>query len=184
MFCAWDSSSMSTSLKSLHKYFSSCGHSGFGHTGVCGSGFCSQGCKHFRVTWISNNVAEFVPIILEKGQPWCKSCSFFCVTHDIRNWCDNCGHTRATVVVQPPPGALSVSFVVLSTCIVFPSAETNSIMLVMSGWITSLCFFAKFSSMQSTEAPVWGKALRVASFSSWFSLLSCVSCLHCDCQSI
>ena len=71
-------------------------------------------------------------------------------------------------MVQPPPGAWSVSFVVPSNGIVFSSTETNSIMLVMSSWITRLCFFAKFSSMQSTEAPVSGKALRVASFSSWF----------------
>ena len=63
---------------------------------------------------------------------------------------------------------MSVSFVVPSTCMVFPSAETNSIIFVVSGCITRLCFFAKFSGIQSTEAPVSGSALRVARYSSWF----------------
>ena len=34
-----------------------------------------------------------------------------------------------------------------------------------------MCFFANFSSMQSTEAPVSGSALRVARLSSWYFLV-------------
>ena len=166
MFCACVSSSTNTSLNSVHSSFNSCGHSGLGHIGVWGSGFCSWGLKRFGVTWISNIKAAFVPNILEKGQPGCKSYSFFWVTHDIRNWWDNRGHTKATVVVQPPPGAMSVSLVVPITHMVFPSPKTNSIIFVVSGCITRLYFFAKFSSMQSTEAPVSGIALRVARLSS------------------
>ena len=41
-------------------------------------------------------------------------------------------------------------------------------MLEESGCITRLCFFAKLSSMQSTEVPVSGEALSVARYSSWF----------------
>ena len=72
------------------------------------------------------------------------------------------------MVVHPPPGAWSISFVVPTTGMVFPSTETNSIIFVESGCITRLCFFAKFSSMQYTEAPVSGSALRVARLCSWF----------------
>ena len=110
----------------------------------------------------------FVPIIREKDQPGCKSCRFFCVIHDKRNWWDNCVHTKATVAIQPPLGAWSMSIVVPTTRMVFPSTETNSIMLVVSGCITRLCFFAKFSLMQSTEASVSGNSLRVARLSSSF----------------
>ena len=72
------------------------------------------------------------------------------------------------MVVQPPLGAMSLSLVVPMTCMVFPSPDTISIMFVVSGYITRLCFFTKFSSIQSTEAPVSGSALRVARYSSWF----------------
>ena len=72
------------------------------------------------------------------------------------------------MVVQPPPGAMSLSLVVPMTFMDFPSAEISSIILVVSGWITRLCFFAKASSIQSTEAPVSGRALSVARYSSWF----------------
>ena len=44
---------------------------------------------------------------------------------------------------------------------------TNSIILVLSVKIARLCYFAKFSLMQSTEAPMSGKAWRVARFSPW-----------------
>ena len=72
------------------------------------------------------------------------------------------------MVVQPPPGAMSLILVVPMTFMVFPSTEISLIMLEESSCITRLCFFAKLSSIQSTEVPVSGKALRVARYSSRF----------------
>ena len=97
--------------------------------------------------------------------------SFRNASNSVEKWgplSPHLGHTKATVVVQPPPGTMSLSLVVPMTCMAFPSADTSSIILVVSGCITRLCFFAKFSLIKSTEAPVAGKALRVARYSSWF----------------
>ena len=65
-----DNSLTSMSSNSIHKSLSSCGHSGLGHTGDCGSGFCSRGRNHFGVMFTSDSVAEFVPTMRMKGQPW------------------------------------------------------------------------------------------------------------------
>ena len=127
IFCACSYSLTSTLSNSKHKSLISCGHSGLGHIGDCGSGFCSWGHNLFGVMFTSKSVAEFAPTIEVKGNPAWSSCSFFCMIHNNRNSCNSCGHTSATEVVQPPPGAWIVIFVVPSTFIVFPLVFTNSI---------------------------------------------------------
>ena len=50
------------------------------------------------------------------------------------------------------------------TAIALPSALISSIIFVVSGIISILCFFTNFVSTQSIEAPVSGKDLSVDKF--------------------
>ena len=87
---------------------------------------------------------------------------FFCVIQLRRNWCERFGHTRAIVCVYPyPPMFCIANLHVPTTFIASPSAEMSSIMCVVSGSISMLCFLTKFASTQSMLAPVSWRALSV-----------------------
>ena len=65
---ALSSSSTSTSWNSMHRSFSSFGHSGLGHSGIFGSGTFSFGLSFLGIDGTSVSVAEFALNSLTNGQ--------------------------------------------------------------------------------------------------------------------